>query len=369
MSNQVGLTIAKLNAPSDLKGMFEIEEFRVNFIRNHALTTSVPDSRAAMVWEREKILFMKAVEANKALAECDRFSLYSAFIELAVSGVSLDDGEGYIIPYGKKAQFQIGWKGRRNQMVSSPGVESVGVPMMVYDCDEFDVEYGEEPRIIRHKPTIPRPEGSKKIAVYMVIHMEPTTSVKNMRKIILMTADEVYSIRDTYSKPYRQYVEACKAHGKKIGDTIRIPMEYQGRKYDKTIEPPMWITSEDEAWKKTCVKRGSKSVSRNKRLKALDAKIANNFDPEDGTGGDEPIDYGIVNEDGTTTNVPKPEAQKTATKTRVKADTAKQPESDKATVTPQDLSNIESGDPWEGTGAIQDAQIVDDGNASPLTGF
>lgn len=357
------LTIAKLQEPKDLRGLFELEEFKGNFVSNRVKTTGATDSQAAMVWEREKVLFMKAVEANKKLAECERFSLYTAFIELGVAGdVSLNDGEAYIIPYGKKAQFQVGYKGRINQMNHLPGVEHVGLPQIVWDCDEFQIEYGEEPRIIKHVPTIPRPAGAKRLAVYMVINMEPTSASRNVRKVFVMLEDEVHQIRDTYSKSYKEYVAKCRETNTPVGQPITL----QGQWGPYTLEVPMWVANPDESWRKTIVKRAYKWIPKTQRLKALDAKIASNYDPEDDTGGDDIIDYGIGQADGSFQTVTKEEQPKRKA-TKVKADTTPTPS---APMGAADLIDIENANTTTQSSAIEDAHIEEEiPSNNPLQSF
>src|SRR5688572_17071721 len=113
MSNALVLTKSALEAPKSTAEMFELEAFKMNAIANYEKTTG--QKNGALVYERERILFMKLLsdpKAGKKLQACTRFSIYSAFIELFVSALTLNDGLAYIIPYGDVAQFQVGWKGR-----------------------------------------------------------------------------------------------------------------------------------------------------------------------------------------------------------------------------------------------------------------
>ena len=103
-----------------------------------------------------------------------------------------------------------------------------------------------------------------------------------------MDRERVLSIRDRYSKSYNQYIADCKAGNHKIGDTFKKSMGT----YDVTIEPPMWVSSEEEAWKKTLVKQAYK-VQQNKtpRMKSVDKAIENNEDEEI-----QDINYNVVDE-------------------------------------------------------------------------
>lgn len=289
MSNKLQLTQAVLTGAANLKEMFELEPVRNNAIMNMIKTRGTNESDAAMHYEREKILFFKALQMNKKLEDCDRFSVYSAWIELHASGTTLNDGHAYIIPYGKQAQFQIGWKGRLDQIGQIPEVVNVPPAQVVHSKDDFDYELGERPRIIKHKPYKGEGDKGQLTHVYLIIQK------KSGPETHLMTRDEVLNIRDRYSKGYIQYVNECTAAGKKIGDTFKKPMNG----WDLTIEPPMWVSSEAEAWKKTLVKRAYKSqANKTARMKAVDERIKDHHDPEDFTGGErtETIDYAVVDE-------------------------------------------------------------------------
>lgn len=288
MSDKLSLTLATLNAAKDLKEMFELPAVRHNAMMNRIKTLGVSENQAAMHYEREKILFFKALQANKKLEECDRFSIYSCWIELHASGRTLNDGDSYMIPYGKQAQFQIGWKGRLDQMGQIPEIQNIPPPQVVYENDEFDYALGDSP-FVKHKPA--KVQTGNITHVYLVI--QKTTG----KEIHVMTRAEVHAIRDRYSKTYTSYIADCVATGTKIGD----PVKKTGQYGPYVVEPPMWVTAEPEAWKKTLVKRAYKSqANKSARMKAIDAKIAGNVDPEDGSGGEttHDIDYGIVDENG-----------------------------------------------------------------------
>lgn len=363
----IALTQQALAGPKDLKGVFELEPFKNNFVRNLVKTTGRTEEAAEMTFEREKILFMKAITANKALEQCDRFTIYSSFIELAVSGVSLNEGESYIIPYGGKAQFQIGYKGRVKQMQEIPGFQYVNMPQVVYTSDDFDYELGEEPKVLRHKPAKKRGADDVIEFVYVVIELS-----NDRKKTFIMDRIQVINIRDHYSTPYIQYVAEITKQNKKVGDKVVKRMKGKdGRAdWDLILDPPMWVTSEEESFKKTIVKRAYKWVPKTPKLRALDARIAGNQDPEDGLGEEEfTIDYGIENADGTTTQV-KSEEPKAATKKTKAAATPPaappvppaQPESKRT----DDLADMQGAD-TSGSGATQDVpheEVNEDDNAS-----
>lgn len=351
MSNKLQLTHKALMETKDLQSMFDMDAVRHNAVQNLIKTTGKNEEAALMHYEREKILFFKALSANKKIEQCDKFSVYSAWIELMVSGSTLNEGNSFLIPYGKKLQFQMGWRGRLEQLIQIPSIVNIPPPQVVYENDDFDYELGEKPRIIKHKPV--KENRGDLFAVYLII--EKTNGYETH----LMLAPEVLNIRDRYSKPYRQYLEECKAHKKEIGETFTKNMGT----WDLTIEPPMWITSPEEAWKKTIILRAYKWQPKTARMKALDEQIKNNFDPELGTGGEETthdIDYGLANESeqatdatATTTTAATPAAKTAATP-------KKKPEPVKANPPPATPAPTETVD--EETGEVNPVDDLPDLN-------
>jgi recombinational DNA repair protein RecT len=292
MSNKLQMTQSALQQAPNLKALFELDAFRNNYVTNYSKTTGKKDGD--MVFEREKILFMKAIQAQPKLEKCDRFTIYSAFIELAASGLSLNDGEAFIIPYGTVAQFQPGWKGRLNQMSMLPYIKYVNDPVVVYESDEFDYEIvNGVTHIKKHKPNLKRVAGEAITFVYLSIETD------HGFKIHLMSAADVYSIRDRYSQTYKQYMIDIAAKGLKLGDSFKKTITGRNGSFEVTVEPPFWVTDEPRAFKKTLVKRVWNSIPKTERMKKLDEKIKNNFDPETGEvfENTEEIDYGIVQDD------------------------------------------------------------------------
>lgn len=271
------LTNSALDAPKDLKGVFEVVAFRNNFVNNYLKTTGRPDGE--MIFEREKLMFLKAVNDNTKLQECTRFSIYSAFIELAASGLTLSEGCCYILPYGKQAQFQIGYKGRLEQINSIPGVELAPEPQVVWSGDDFDYELGSDPRIIKHKPikAADRAKDALIEYVYLVLTLDG-----GRKRLTIMDRATVIARRDRYSKSYIYYVK----NDGKYSD-------------GKPMDKPFWLTNEEKAFKKTVVKEAYSFLPKTARMKALDERIQYNLDPETGElkDGGEKIDLGMKDDD------------------------------------------------------------------------
>lgn len=364
MSTAIQLTQTALAAPKDLKGVFELEPFQRNFIGNLVKTNGKTEEAATMIFEREKILFMKAVAANPQLEQCDRFSIYSSFIELAVSGLSLNEGHTYIIPYGKKAQFQIGYKGRVEQMQQIQAFKFVRMPQVVYTSDEFDYELGEMPRVIMHKPARNRPATDVIEFVYLVIE-----KLDGKNETYLMTREEVINIRDHYSKPYIEYMNEIRKQNKKVGDKVtKTGKRRDGSSYTVDLDPPMWVTSEAEAFKKTIVKRAYKWVPKTAIMKALDEKIKDNVDIEDGTGGDEKtvdIEYNFVADGAAPAKTATTATRAPKTKKDAAAPTPPPAQENKSSVSNEDLGAMRGED----TQDVSHSEVTEDESGDEGSGL
>ena len=96
---------------------------------------------------------MTTIRQTPKLLECNIQSLLAAVMQSAQLGLEPNIlGQAYIIPYGKEAQFIIGYRGMIDLARRSGHIESI-YAHPVYDQDEFDYEYGLDPKL-RHKPAI-----------------------------------------------------------------------------------------------------------------------------------------------------------------------------------------------------------------------
>lgn len=109
-----------------------------------------------------------AINSNPKLQGCDRSSLLGAFYQCSTLGLLPNVyGQAYIIPYGGKAQFQIGYNGyleivRRSNEISSVYAEAV------YSNDKFFPKLGTK-REIEHECDIFKDRGGI-VAFYTVAH-------------------------------------------------------------------------------------------------------------------------------------------------------------------------------------------------------
>jgi len=141
----------------------------VNFLDGLAVTKIPEDQRVAekfitvfnkvhgskmgeMIYETEKYHFQKNLSQNQELQKCSKVSLYGAFIDMAVQGLSLDPTKKlcYLVP----ANVNVGtrenpqWEKRANLEISPYGelglrqlagqLEGASEPIVVYKGDIFD---------------------------------------------------------------------------------------------------------------------------------------------------------------------------------------------------------------------------------------
>jgi len=142
-------------------------------------------------------LFYTAMMKNPALMLCTKQSLLSSMIEAAQIGLEPVLGKAALIPYGKEVQFQPMYKGLME--VSRRFADIVITGHVVYEVDLFDIDWGDNEKLI-HKPLFgPDRQKSKKIGAYDI--WKVGDSIRSRR---FMTTEEIIYIRDTYSKAWNK---------------------------------------------------------------------------------------------------------------------------------------------------------------------
>lgn len=111
---------------------------------------------------------------NPALAECSVPSVLGYFMQAAACGLEPASvlGQCYPVPFNnkktgqKEAVFVLGYRGMLSIARRSGEIASV-IAEIVYEKDEFSIEYGMEPKLI-HKPFIDGDPGAMKGAYCVV---------------------------------------------------------------------------------------------------------------------------------------------------------------------------------------------------------
>lgn len=165
--------------------------------------------------ERFARMVMTAITQDPKLERCTPQSFVGAMLTAAQLGLEPNTplGQAYLIPYGGKCQFQLGYKGLIDLAHRSGEMQSIEA-RVVHENDVFEYELGLEPKLV-HKPAAEN--RGKAIWYYAIYHL------KNGGY-----AFEVMSRED---------------------------VEQHARKYSKSFGNGPWQTEFDEMAKKTVLKR------------------------------------------------------------------------------------------------------------------
>ncbi|WCK55398.1 recombination protein RecT [Aneurinibacillus sp. Ricciae_BoGa-3] len=119
--------------------------------------------------ERLGRIALTTIRTTPKLLECNVPSLLGAVMQAAQLGLEPGlIGHCYIIPYGREAQFIIGYKGMIDLARRSGQIQNI-YAHAVYEADDFDYELGLNPKLV-HKPA-PGRRGEMKY-VYAVAHFK-----------------------------------------------------------------------------------------------------------------------------------------------------------------------------------------------------
>lgn len=173
---------------------------------------------SVMTPERFTRIALSAVSNNPKLQACTPDSFLGAMMQAAQLGLEPNTplGQAYLIPYGGKCQFQVGYKGLLELAWRSGEIRDIQAEV-VYQNDVWEYELGLEPKL-RHIPA--DTDRGDPVRYYAVIR----------------TKDGGY-ISAVMS------VEDVQAHA---------------RKYSQSYNNGPWKTSFDEMAKKTVMKRALK---------------------------------------------------------------------------------------------------------------
>lgn len=110
-------------------------------------------------------------------------------------------GQAYLIPYGSKCQFQIGYKGLLDLAHRSGEVKNIQA-YYVYEHDEFDYELGLEPAL-KHKPAAKdRGELTFIYAVYKLVNGGYGFEVMSVDDVKKHAANYSQSVRQKRQSPW-----------------------------------------------------------------------------------------------------------------------------------------------------------------------
>lgn len=138
---------------------------------------------------------------NPDLLECTPESIRDAAVTSAVLDVPIDARQyAYLVPYSKKAQFQLSYKGYIHIAKRDPDVDNV-TSTIVYSQDEFSFDVGAN--AISHVPNLDSPSyGSDEDIkfIYAVVRFKQNTGRASMFEV--MTKKQIDKIKDGAKQQY-----------------------------------------------------------------------------------------------------------------------------------------------------------------------
>ena len=104
-----------------------------------------------------------AIKRNPQLQECSPSSIIGGMLQAAMLNLDFNPSLGlcYLVPYGKEAQFQLGYRGMITLAHRSKEILEIYAEV-VYEDDEFYIEYGLN-RVLKHVPNFKHIGDSSKV--------------------------------------------------------------------------------------------------------------------------------------------------------------------------------------------------------------
>ena len=146
-TNTSGVIAAASNKPAKANKPMQIKDYIKSYERE--IAKALP---SVITPERFARMATTAVTQNPDLATCTPQSFIGAMLTAAQLGLEPNTplGQAYLIPYGNNCQFQLGYRGLIELAHRSGDIKSIE-SHVVYSNDEFDFEFGLDPKL-KHKP-------------------------------------------------------------------------------------------------------------------------------------------------------------------------------------------------------------------------
>lgn len=156
------------------------EKIKGQFIDTYAKIHRKSVDDATVVYDKESLYYKKALQASEKLQSCTRLSLYSAFLEIAIQGISIQPGQksdAYLEARSSKVNnvwistcyLRITAYGELNLRIMSGQILRMLNPIVVYEGDKFQPRTNQKGELyVDYEPCIPR-KGKKIIACWVRI--------------------------------------------------------------------------------------------------------------------------------------------------------------------------------------------------------
>lgn len=149
----------------------------------------------ALAPERFTRLLFSTISFNPKLEACTPESFAAAMMQAAQLGLEPNTslGEAYLIPYGNKVQFQVGYQGLITLAYRSNMISEIDA-QVVYENDFFEYELGMNKKLI-HKPALN--DRGDPIAYYATFHMP-----NGGGNFLVMSQEDVLNHAKRFSKTF-----------------------------------------------------------------------------------------------------------------------------------------------------------------------
>ncbi|HZK34144.1 MAG TPA: recombination protein RecT [Bacillota bacterium] len=146
--------------------------------------------------DRFSRIAMTAVRNNPKLQACDPMSFIAALMQSAQLGLEPNTplGQAYLIPYGREAQFQLGYQGMLTLAYRTGEYQSI-YAHGAYENDRFEYEYGLNENLVHVPATDPQGEPIYYYAVYKLQN--------GGHGFVVMSREQLEKHRDKYSQSAR----------------------------------------------------------------------------------------------------------------------------------------------------------------------
>lgn len=166
--------------------LVEHEKVKASFITTYAKIHKVSPEDATVIYDRESLYYKKALAASDKLKKATKISLYSSFLEAAITGLSLQPGqksEAYLearnFNKGNKdkpqwvsvCNFVITAYGELNMRMKAGQIVRMSNPIVLFEGDHFQPMTNAKGELyVDYKPAIPR-KSNKIFGSYVAIHL------------------------------------------------------------------------------------------------------------------------------------------------------------------------------------------------------
>lgn len=185
--------------PKDVSVQIKSEATKEKFINLFMGIHKCDKDQAERIYQNESFAFLKIREENPDLLDCSPLSTMGCFLEATNSGLSFSKAKGHVYLSYRNITVKHGqqqYKEKRMVWDPSPdghvflrqrvgSVQYVTTPIIVYDCDIYELTAGDKPSIV-HKPKLPRPKGALVVLGYNYVVDE-----KGERHLFWIDADGV----------------------------------------------------------------------------------------------------------------------------------------------------------------------------------